>query len=102
MGRWPHGLQLVRSPLVTSCLRCLKREVVGTGGSGFSVDVTVAENGSPTTARHAGAVPGSGRGLLGLSERVRTVGGAFEHGPVQGGYRVHAVLPWVPVRGGAV
>jgi glucose-6-phosphate-specific signal transduction histidine kinase len=68
---------------------------------GQGVDFTVAENGAPRTVRHDVAVPGSGRGLLGLSERVRTVGGSFEHGQVQGDYRVHAVLPWVPARGGA-
>jgi len=77
--------------------------VAVTAQPGQTVDITVAENGPPRTTLRAVAVavPGSGRGLLGLSERVRTVGGSFEHGPVQGGYRVHAVLPWVPARGGA-
>jgi signal transduction histidine kinase len=68
---------------------------------GRTVDVTVAENGSARGTGHDVIVPGSGRGLLGLSERVRTVGGNFEHGPGQGGYRVHAMLPWVPARTGA-
>ena len=44
------------------------------------------------------AVPGSGRGLLGLSERLSLYGGDFDAGPKpSGGWRVTARLPDAPV-----
>jgi signal transduction histidine kinase len=36
------------------------------------------------------AVPGTGAGLRGVQERVHAAGGAFEAGPVDGGFRVRA------------
>jgi signal transduction histidine kinase len=36
------------------------------------------------------AVPGTGAGLHGVQERVHAAGGAFEAGPVDGGFRVRA------------
>lgn len=45
------------------------------------------------TARGNGDPPG-GYGLVGMAERAAAVGGRVEHGPtVEGGFRVHAVLP---------
>ncbi|MBB2922143.1 sensor histidine kinase [Cellulomonas cellasea] len=39
-------------------------------------------------------LPGSGSGLVGLAERVRLAGGAFDAGRApDGGWRVHAVVP---------
>jgi len=39
----------------------------------------------------------SGFGLLGMRERVEALGGEFAAGPrPEGGYRVHALLPWPP------
>jgi signal transduction histidine kinase len=45
--------------------------------------------------RHAGSitVPSSGKGLVGLAERVTLVGGSLEAGPVDGGFLVRAELP---------
>ncbi|MGY2077594.1 MULTISPECIES: sensor histidine kinase [unclassified Blastococcus] len=49
-------------------------------------------NGSP--ARPAGDVPGGGYGLVGLAERVRTLGGGLTAGPrLDGGFAIEAVLP---------
>ena len=41
------------------------------------------------------ALPSGGLGLIGLRERVRTVGGTLRAGPrLDGGFRVEALLPW--------
>lgn len=39
-------------------------------------------------------VPGSGRGLLGLRERVALAGGTLRHGPSAGEFVLSAELPW--------
>jgi signal transduction histidine kinase len=40
-------------------------------------------------------VPGSGQGLIGLTERATLAGGRLEHGPTaDGGFEVRAWLPW--------
>ena len=41
-------------------------------------------------------LPGSGTGLVGLAERVRLVGGRFEHGQDGAQFRLSAWLPWPP------
>jgi len=41
--------------------------------------------------------PGSGRGILGMRERVAVLGGKIEAGPVRNGYVVVAQLPLEPV-----
>ena len=42
----------------------------------------------------AGGAPGGGYGLVGLGERVRTLGGRFRAEPrLDGGFEVEAVLP---------
>jgi signal transduction histidine kinase len=38
--------------------------------------------------------PGSGIGLVGLTERVHLAGGTLDHGEAGGGFRLHASLPW--------
>nr|WP_203614544.1 histidine kinase [Streptomyces rochei] len=40
-------------------------------------------------------VPGSGQGLIGLTERASLTGGTLDHGPTpEGGFEVRARLPW--------
>jgi signal transduction histidine kinase len=49
-------------------------------------------NGPPSSP--AGDTPGGGYGLVGLGERVRTLGGRLTAGPrLDGGFEVAAVLP---------
>ncbi|WP_443055506.1 sensor histidine kinase [Streptomyces sp. NBC_00690] len=56
----------------------------------------VVENGPPSGTVSVEARPqGGGRGLLGLDERVRLVGGSFDHGPRDGGFTAIARLPHI-------
>ncbi|MEV4510169.1 histidine kinase [Dactylosporangium sp. NPDC049525] len=70
---------------------------------GAPVTVTVDRAGDGavrvTVANPAGAgagldLPGSGAGLVGLAERVRLAGGTLHSGPVDGGWRLAAAVPW--------
>ncbi|MGW3124479.1 sensor histidine kinase [Streptomyces sp. NPDC001107] len=64
--------------------------VTGTPGEGLVVDVR-----NPASEGEVPAVPGSGQGLIGLTERAVLTGGRLEHGPEpDGGFRVRAWLPW--------
>ncbi|MET9916002.1 histidine kinase [Streptomyces sp. NPDC006435] len=54
------------------------------------------ENGPPPVPVRAGDAPGTGRGLIGLDERVRLAGGTFGHGPYGGGFAVTARIPHTP------
>jgi anti-sigma regulatory factor (Ser/Thr protein kinase) len=58
----------------------------------------VVENGPPPSPAGVQVQPrGGGRGLVGLAERMRLVGGTFEYGPHQGGFAVTARIPRTPV-----
>ncbi len=63
----------------------------GGAGRGLEVEVT-----NPRAVRRsAPSVPGSGLGLLGLTERVELVGGRLEHGwTPDGRHRLAVSLPW--------
>jgi len=64
--------------------------VTGAPGEGLVVDVR-----NPAPEGEVPAVPGSGQGLIGLTERATLTGGRLEHGPESdGGFRVRAWLPW--------
>jgi signal transduction histidine kinase len=64
--------------------------VTGGPGDGLVVDVR-----NPPPEGDVPAVPGSGQGLIGLTERATLAGGTLEHGPeADGGFRVRAWLPW--------
>jgi signal transduction histidine kinase len=63
-----------------------------------AVEVRVTDDGRRTTSAGAGADPRpAGRGILGMRERCRLLGGELEAGPVPGGgFAVMARLPLAP------
>ncbi|MFF8506531.1 sensor histidine kinase [Streptomyces sp. NPDC015492] len=64
--------------------------VRGRPGEGLTVDVH-----NPAPDGPVPPVPGSGQGLIGLTERAVLAGGRMEHGPApDGGFSLHAWLPW--------
>ncbi|WP_094103640.1 histidine kinase [Streptomyces phaeoluteigriseus] len=64
--------------------------VVGAPGEGLTVTVR-----NPAPEGDVPPVPGSGQGLIGLTERAALTGGRLEHGPREdGGFEVRAWLPW--------
>ena len=64
--------------------------VSGAPGDGLSVSVS-----NPAPAGEVPHVPGSGQGLIGLTERSTLAGGRLEHGSDGGGgFTVRAWLPW--------
>ncbi|WP_327318740.1 histidine kinase [Streptomyces sp. NBC_01235] len=66
--------------------------VTVTGGPGEGLAVTVR---NPAPEGDVPPVPGSGQGLIGLTERATLAGGRLEHGAWgDGGFEVRAWLPW--------
>ncbi|MEV6996790.1 histidine kinase [Streptomyces sp. NPDC093982] len=64
--------------------------VTGAPGDGLCVSVR-----NPAPEGEVPHVPGSGQGLIGLTERATLTGGRLEHGPTgDGGFEVRAWLPW--------
>ncbi len=64
--------------------------VRGRPGEGLTIGVH-----NPAPAGPVPHVPGSGQGLIGLTERAALAGGRLEHGPDPGGgFTLHAWLPW--------
>ncbi|MFE1023697.1 sensor histidine kinase [Streptomyces sp. NPDC058818] len=64
--------------------------VTGAPGDGLAMSVS---NAPPEG--EVPHVPGSGQGLIGLTERATLAGGTLEHGPTpEGGFEVRARLPW--------
>ncbi|MFZ3597859.1 histidine kinase [Streptomyces sp. BH104] len=62
------------------------------GGAGDGLTVTVRNPPPPGEVPH---VPGSGQGLIGLTERATLAGGRLSHGTEpDGGFAVRAWLPW--------
>ena len=56
--------------------------------------VVIVTNDRPAQPPNREELPGSGRGLVGLSERLRLLGGALVAGPnAEGGWRVEARVP---------
>ncbi|MDT9692052.1 histidine kinase [Streptomyces sp. P9(2023)] len=64
--------------------------VRGRPGDGLTVDIR-----NPAPTGEVPHVPGSGQGLIGLTERATLAGGRLDHGPApDGGFALHAWLPW--------
>ncbi|MEU0597882.1 histidine kinase [Streptomyces sp. NPDC006393] len=64
--------------------------VTGAAGEGLAISVR-----NPAPEGEVPHVPGSGQGLIGLTERATLAGGALRHGPTSdGGFEVRARLPW--------
>ncbi|MFF8828192.1 sensor histidine kinase [Streptomyces sp. NPDC015131] len=62
------------------------------GSPGEGLTLTVANSAPTGPVPH---VPGSGQGLIGLTERATLAGGRLSHGPVPGGgFALRAWLPW--------
>lgn len=65
-------------------------DLAGGPGSGLTIEI-----GNPAPTGPFEPVPGSGQGLIGLTERATLAGGDLEHGPRPGGgFAVRARLPW--------
>jgi signal transduction histidine kinase len=62
---------------------------------GSRLDVVVANG--PARTSHNPVPTGSGRGLIGMRQRLELVGGSLDHGPHDGGYVVRAAVPIPPV-----
>ncbi|WP_327112961.1 histidine kinase [Streptomyces sp. NBC_01341] len=64
--------------------------VAGGPGDGLTIEV-----GNPAPDAAFEPVPGSGQGLIGLTERATLAGGSLDHGSrPDGGFTVRARLPW--------
>src|SRR5690606_20605883 len=93
------GLQLAVYRIVQESLTNTLRHAPATARAEVSlertahaIEVTVTDRGPGVTPPQS--TPGAGRGVIGMRERVGVYGGAVEAGPWEGGWRVHAVLPW--------
>ena len=64
------------------------------GGPGAGLDVSVVNPAGPSSAGPAFPVPGSGTGLIGLTERLELAGGRLEWRNSGGEFELSAWLPW--------
>ncbi|TDB87340.1 sensor histidine kinase [Actinomadura sp. KC216] len=71
--------------------RPVRVELRGRPGARLVIEV---RNPLPEDPGAAPAAPGSGTGLVGLTERVRLAGGRLDHQAAAGEFRLRAWLPW--------
>jgi signal transduction histidine kinase len=91
-----HALRVVQEALTNARKHATSAPVElrldGAPGSGLTIDV---RNPLPALAAAESKIPGTGAGLLGLTERATLSGGRLEHGLDENGhFRLHAWLPW--------
>ena len=91
-----HALRIVQEALTNARKHATSAPVElrleGAPGDGLEIEV---RNPSPALATGESKIPGTGAGLLGLTERATLSGGRLEHGlDEHGDFRLHAWLPW--------
>ena len=91
-----HALRIVQEALTNARKHAASASVEllldGAAGHGLTIDV---RNSTPALATGEPKIPGTGAGLLGLTERAALSGGRLEHGlDEHGDFRLHAWLPW--------
>jgi signal transduction histidine kinase len=91
-----HALRIVQEALTNARKHATSAPVEllleGAPGRGVEIDV---RNPTPALATGESKIPGTGAGLLGLTERATLSGGRLEHGfDEHGDFRLHAWLPW--------
>ena len=98
--RLPAGLALTVYRIVQEALTNAARHAVGASVEVSlryepdAVEVAVVDDGGRRPEHGRDALPGGGRGLLGMRERVAVFAGTLEAGPFpDGGFAVHARLP---------
>jgi signal transduction histidine kinase len=91
-----HALRIVQEALTNARKHATAAPVElrldGAPGHGLTIEV---RNPTPALATAEPKIPGTGAGLLGLTERATLSGGRLEHGlDEHGQFRLHAWLPW--------
>jgi signal transduction histidine kinase len=91
-----HALRIVQEALTNARKHATEAPVElrldGAPGQGLTIEV---RNPTPALATAEPKIPGTGAGLLGLTERATLSGGRLEHGlDDHGQFRLHAWLPW--------
>ncbi len=91
-----HALRIVQEALTNARKHATAAPVElrldGAPGHGLTIEV---RNPTPALAAAEPKIPGTGAGLLGLTERAALSGGRLEHGlDEHGHFRLHAWLPW--------
>jgi signal transduction histidine kinase len=91
-----HALRIVQEALTNARKHAgeapVDLRIEGAPGQGLTIEV---RNPAPVLTAGTTQIPGSGTGLVGLTERATLSGGHLEHGlDGQGDFRLHAWLPW--------
>ncbi|PKH39063.1 Signal transduction histidine kinase [Nocardioides alpinus] len=101
VARVPPALGRTAYRIVQEALTNVRKHAVGTAVTidieGTPDDGLVVEvrNAAPVGPPRTSALPASGLGLLGLTERATLAGGRIDHGvDTTGGYVVRAWIPW--------